>query len=161
MKNNNDVSNMRNGHVTCRNNCCATMTSLKCYIKLFNTLMKKRTLKWFYSRKQYHVTFSTTCEIIKPVSIIEIVAKSDSCWMYDHTLWSHFIYKLSSLKQLLCKKREKRSLSLKSFCLRLEAVFHHNVKHVEVRQKELRSASNYECSWCLISDKRLCFVFFY
>ena len=71
MKNNNDVSNMRYGHVTCWNNCCATMTSLKCCIKLFNTLMKKRNLKWFYSRKQYHVTFSNTRETIKPVSHVE------------------------------------------------------------------------------------------
>ena len=39
-------------------------------------------------------------------------------------------------------------------------MFHHNVKHVEVRQKELRSASHYESSRCLISDKTLCFVFF-
>ena len=161
MKNNNDVSNMRYGHVTCWNNCCATMTSLKCYIQLFNTLIKKRTLKWFYSRKQYHVIFSTTYEIIKPVSIIKMIGeKRHSCWMYDHTLWSHFTHKLSSLKQLLCRKRERRSHSLKSFCLRLEAVFHHNVKHVEVRQKELRSASHYESSQCLTSDKTL-FFFFY
>ena len=162
MKNNNDVSNMRYGHVTCWNNCCATMTSLKCYIQLFNTLIKKRTLKGLYSRKQYHVIFSTTYEIIKPVSIIKMIGeKRHSCWMYDHTLWSHFIYKLSSLKQLLCRKRERRSHSLKSFCLRLEAVFHHNVKHVEVRQKELRSASHYESSQCLTSDKTLCFVSFF
>ena len=52
--------------------------------------------------KQYHVTFSTTCEIIKKVSIIKIVPKkSDSGSMYDHTLWSHFIHKVSSLKQRL------------------------------------------------------------
>lgn len=115
MKNNNDVSNMRYGHVTCWNNCCTTMTSLKCYVK-------KRTLKWFHSRKQYHVTFSTTCEIIKSVCIIKIVVeKSDSCWMYDHTLWcplwSPFIYKLSSLTQLRCRKRERTSRGLKSFCV--------------------------------------------
>ena len=38
-------------------------------------------------------------------------------------------------------------------------MFHHNVKQVEVRQKELRSASHYESSRCLISDKTL-FRFF-
>lgn len=40
-------------------------------------------------------------------------------------------------------------------------MFHHNGKHVEVRQKELRSASHYESSRCLISDKTLCFVFLF
>ena len=39
-------------------------------------------------------------------------------------------------------------------------MFHQNVKHVEVRQKELRSASDYESSRYLISDKTLYFVFF-
>ena len=34
-------------------------------------------------------------------------------------------------------------------------MFHDNVKHVEGRQKELRSASHYESSRCLISDKTL------
>ena len=46
MKNNNDVSDTCYGYVTGWNDCCATMTKLKCCIKLFNTLMKKRTLKW-------------------------------------------------------------------------------------------------------------------
>ena len=55
-------------------------------------------------------------------SIIKIVVeKSDSCWMYDHTLWcplwSPFIYKLSSLTQLRCRKRERTSRGLKSFCV--------------------------------------------
>lgn len=39
-------------------------------------------------------------------------------------------------------------------------MFHQNVKQVEVRQKELRSASDYESSRYLISDKTLYFVFF-
>ena len=87
--------------------------------------------------KQYHVTFSTTCEIIKKVSIIKIVPKkSDSCSMYDHTLWSHFIHKVSSLKQRL------------------------TVTLPEVVLFETRSsASHYESSRCLISDKTL-FRFF-
>ena len=39
-------------------------------------------------------------------------------------------------------------------------MFDQNVKQVEVRQKELRSASDYESSRYLISDKTLYFVFF-